>query len=67
MRRQTLLFNQQSISKLENLKELYMKLLSDREYADADLQRDSEEEDWEDESEEPLEEDKEIKREYLVM
>ena len=67
MRRQHLLFNQQSISKLENLKELYMKLLSDREYADADLQRDSEEEDWEDESEEPLEEDKEIKREYLVM
>ena len=67
MRRQTLLFNQKSISKLENLKELYMKLLSDREYADADLQRDSEEEDWEDESEEPLEEDKEIKREYLVM
>ena len=64
MRRQHLLFTQESVSKLENLKELYMQLLFDREEVAADLPRDSEE-DWEDFSEEPLEE--EIKRDYLVM
>ena len=64
MRRQHLIFNRESIGKLENLKAQYMKLISDREQAAADLQRNSEE-DWEDLSEEPLEE--EIKRYYLVM
>ena len=64
MRRQHLIFSQQSMGKLENLKEEYMKLISDREKAAAaDLQQDSEE-DWEDVSEEHVEE--EVKRD-LVM
>ena len=63
MRRQHLIFNRESIGKLENLKEEYMKLISDREEAAADLQQDSEE-DWEDVSEEPVEE--EVKRDLMV-
>ena len=64
MRRQNLIFYRESMGKLENLKEEYMKLISDREKAAAaDLQQDSEE-DWEDVSEEPVEE--EVKRD-LVM
>ena len=51
MRRQNLIFYRESMGKLENLKEEYMKLISDREKAAAaDLQQDSEE-DWEDDSE----------------
>ena len=57
MRRQNLIFYRESMGKLENLKEEYMKLISDREKAAAaDLQQDSEE-DWEDVSEEPVEEE----------
>ena len=64
VRRLHLLFNQESISKLELLKQEYMQLLADRERAAADLHRDCEA-DWEDIEEEPVEEEE--KRDLTVQ